>query len=86
MYNWPTKEHDLQIAQNIIEKYIDLNAGEQLEVVEYIVDGKLELKFNQPGWVVELIETFQKKYGKEQGVTVAMRLIAKYMINDATIH
>ena len=86
MQSWPTKEQDMQVAQYIIDKYVELNGGKDLEVLECTVDDCLEIQFSQPEWVVELIDTFQDKYGFEHGKEVALKIISNCMIKDATVH
>ncbi len=86
MESWPTKNKDLLVAQDIIDKYIDFNDGDELEVYEYVVDNCLEIKCDQPEWVIELIETFQYKYGIDVGMEISLKILTNCMINNATIH
>ena len=86
MENWPTKEQDLLIAQNIIDKYLDLNGGDSLEVYEYVVDDCLAINCDQPEWVIELIDTFQSKYGADVGMEVSLKILTNCMINNSTVH
>lgn len=86
MQKWPTKEEDLQLAQYIIDKHIDFNDGNTLEIFECVIDNRLELMSESPDWVVEITHTFQTQYGTDLGLDISQKVLASCMIDGDTIH
>ncbi len=86
MQNWPTQEEDLLLAQVIIDKHVDLNDGKSLDVFEYVVENRLELKSEQPEWVLEIMDVFQQQYGLETGLDISFKVFSRCMIDGETIH
>ena len=86
MQDWPTQEKDLLVAQCIIDKHIDINDGNSLEICEYIVDDRLEVNKGQPEWVMEIIHTFQRQYGPENGLDVSFKILSRCMIDGEIVH
>lgn len=85
MNNWPTEEKDLQLAQYIIDKHLNSKRG-GLEITEYVLEECIELHCTEPVWLVELVNAFQTKYGFQEGLSISRKVIAKCMINGATVH
>lgn len=84
--DWPNKEHDIETAESIMEKYLDFNDGEPIGVFEVaLVDDKV-IDCNISPWVFEVLETFSEKYGDDEGYHVTQKIVSHCLINDETVH
>ncbi|MDF2866807.1 MAG: uncharacterized protein K0S11_277 [Gammaproteobacteria bacterium] len=85
--NWPTEKNDMHVANAIIEKYLDLNEGEPLGLIEVIVNEKdEEVDVRPAAWVEELAEHFKEKYGYEYGQDITSMVITRCLLKGETIH
>jgi hypothetical protein len=85
--NWPTEKSDMQTANAIIEKYLDLSEGEPLGILEITVNEKNEEVDVKPAaWVEELAEYFREKYGQEYGQDITGMVITRCLLKGETIH
>jgi hypothetical protein len=86
--SWPTEQQDLQAAAGIINRYVELNEGNPLGLVEVAVrrDEKKNVEVRLSDWMRELITHFRRQYGKEQGRQVAAKVITRILLKDETIH
>lgn len=85
--NWPTKEKDLEIAQNIIEEYTRNHDGDVLGIFEVVVSQDKEAPdVRLADWVVTLTDYFQDKYGIEQGDFVTKMVISRCITHGNTVH
>ena len=86
MVTWPNQEYDLQIAQDIIDKYVDINGGDTLELVEYVVGNRLEISSKHTDLLDEIQHSFEQIYGKNRGLNVMHKVLTYCVIDGATIH
>lgn len=86
--DWPTQPQDMQTAAAIIDKYVELNDGEPLGMLEVVID-KQKLKpveIRIPKWIQEIVGHFRNQYGYEEGQSIASKVIIKMLLKDETIH
>lgn len=85
---WPTQDQDLEAAANIINRYVELNEGEPLGLIEVVIDKskKKPMQVRMPDWVQDIISFFRDQYGEEQGKLVASKVITRVLLKDETIH
>lgn len=83
---WPTRENDLLVASEIINKYIDFNDGEPVGLLEMIFRQQQLLEVKLPDWLVELSEHFTSLYGNEHGNYVTKRILSRCFLGDHTLH
>lgn len=85
--NWPTEQVDMQLANTIIEKYLDMSEGEPLGLIEVVLNDQAEQIDVRPAdWVVELAERFSEKYGQDQGEFITSQVITRCLLKGETIH
>lgn len=85
--NWPTKEKDLEVAENIIEEYSRSHDIDLLGIFEVVVNQNKEAPdVHLAEWVVTLTSYFEDKYGFEQGNFVTKMVISRYIKGDNTVH
>lgn len=83
---WPTQADDMAAADKIIEKYIDLNDGEPVGLLEMVFEQQQLSEVMLPDWLVEVSEYFTQLYGPEQGNRVTNFVVSRCMVGDAIIH
>ncbi len=83
---WPTQADDIAAAGKIIEKYIDLNDGDPVGLLEMIFEQKKLLEVKLPDWLVEVSDHFTELYGIEQGNRVTNCVVSRCMVGDSTVH
>lgn len=81
---WVTKTQDLESAQRIINKHLELNEGGPLGIMEVFVGEKTTIHLAE--WVVELIHFFVDKYGIKQGDFVIKKILSLCLVNGETVH
>lgn len=88
MNDWPTQNEDLQAANDIINRHIDLNEGEPLGMIEVVLDKakKKPVQVRFPDWILELVDYFSEQYGKKEGRLVASKVVTRILLKDETIH
>lgn len=86
--DWPTQPQDMKAAATIIDKYIELNDGEPLGMLEVVIDKKKlkPIEIRIPQWIQEIVKHFRDQYGKEEGQTIASKVITKMLLKNETIH
>lgn len=87
-HDWPTQTQDLQIANEIIDKYQELNEGEPLGFIEIVVDKskKKPLQIRIPEWIQEIIDHFRDQYGHDEGGMIAGKVLTRILLKNETIH
>ncbi len=84
---WSTVQDDLSLANEIIDKYVDLLAeGEELPMPRIVARLDNALEYWMPEWMLEIAETFSDRYGIEQGDYVTRRVFTHYLLQGKTIH
>lgn len=83
---WTTKEADLEVAEQIINKHIELNEGEPLGLFELILHDEKIQRYELADWLIELSDHYNELYGDERGLFVTKMIISRCMIGDATLH
>lgn len=77
--SWSTREHDMEVAMEIIDRHAD---DDQLELglqeITIIQEGTLEVE--RSGWVIELEKTFEEQYGSRKGQTIARRVLTALLL------
>jgi len=87
IFHWPTEQADMQAADAIIEKYLDLNEGEPLGIIEVIMnDNNEKVDVKPAAWVEELAFHFKEKYGQEYGQDITSMVITRCLLKGETIH
>ena len=84
--DWMTEANDLEIAEEIINKHIELNEGEPLGLFEITLYDEKNACCEVADCLIELAEHFNDLYGVERGSFVTKKIIARCMIGEATIH
>lgn len=79
--NWPNRKNDLEDAQRIIDKHIDLNDGEPLLLEIDLENGTI----CAPGWIDEMKHYFISKYGVE-GDGIVDKILSYCVIGNQTVH
>lgn len=84
---WTTKDHDMHIAQTIMEEYAHKKQVEVLGLFEVVVDQQQKkMDFRIANWVFALAEQFNHLYGAQQGDFVTRQVITSCMRQDQTLH
>ena len=85
---WDTQDHDLKIASQIVDNYLDLSENSLNAVWDVIThDAHQELHFSEiPDWVLELTDYFIKEYGDEQGIDVTRKVLTRWILKGQMIH
>lgn len=85
--NWPTKEKDLEVAENIIKEYTRSHDSEVLGIFEVTVSHDKEApEVRLADWVITLTDYFQEKYGVDQGNFVTKMVISRCITHGNTVH
>lgn len=86
--DWPTKKEDLEIAETIFNKYIKMNEGEPLGMLEVVVDKSKELpiQLRMPEWIQEVYFQFRDRYGDDLGQSITSKVLTRFMLKGETIH
>ena len=85
--NWITEQDDLSIATDIIEKHINLlDVDEHLPMPKIIARLDNALEYVTPDWMLEIAETFDDRYGLQQGDFVTRRVLTHFLLNGRVIH
>jgi len=85
--DWPTEANDWQTAQNILEKYLELNGGEPLGIIDVVVTPDEErVDYEVSTWIKELTAIYCQQYGREQGEVVTKRVVSRCLTLGHTIH
>lgn len=79
---WQTRRTDLECAQGIIDKYIDMNNGEPLMLEIDMDTGAI----SSPEWFEEIRDFFTEKYGKERGNEVVTHVLTYCVVGNETVH
>lgn len=85
--HWPTKEHDLEIADEIMQRYQE-TYGKKLGLLEVVVDKKNDklIDIRIPEWIQEVINYFRKHYGYEEGQVIASKVMTRILLRNETVH
>lgn len=85
--DWPTKNRDLQTAQNIMEEYANERNSHSLGLFEIFVDtSEKKMDFCLSGWVVLLAKHFNATYGPNKGNLVTRQVITSCITQGQTLH
>lgn len=87
LLNWPTETTDWDMAQSVLDKYIDMNGGEPLGIIEVVIsvdDHRVE--YQVATWVKELTAIFCEKYGRQQGEIITKKIVSRCLTIGHTIH
>lgn len=86
LWKWNTKEQDLSLAKEIINQYCDETGRSEVGIQEVTIVQEGSLHVERADWVVQLEETFEKKYGKKVGQDVSKRVLATLITQGSIIH
>ena len=86
MFEWKTEERDLQLAEKIIDKYLDYSGGEPLGIFELEVGAGESIDFRLSGWIRELHDEFETLYGQELGETVTRKVVSRCLTVGEILH
>ena len=86
--SWPTENQDLNIAADIINKHVNQNGGQPLEMIKIIIDKSKQqlIDVHMSDWVLEMIALFREKYGHEHGLAVISNVLNKLYLQNETLH
>jgi hypothetical protein len=85
--NWPTEQEDLAIANDIIEKHIDM-LDEHAELPMPRIMARLDnaVEYLTPDWMIEIAEAFDERYGLTQGDYITRRVLTHYLLRGKVVH
>ena len=86
MREWTTEENDLQLAEKIIDKYLDYSGGEPLGIFELEIGNGESMDFRLSDWICELHDQFESLYGQEQGDSVTRKVVSRCLTVGETLH
>ncbi|STX29535.1 Uncharacterised protein [Legionella beliardensis] len=85
--NWPNKEKDIYVAEQIMEEYASQNNSESLGLFELFVNPEEKrMNFRLSNWVITIAEHFKSVYGEAQGEFVTRKVITRCLVNGQTLH
>jgi hypothetical protein len=85
--NWPTKDKDMSLAQQIMEDYAREHNTDSLGLFELVINTEEKrMDFRLSSWVVFLAKHFKSMYGANQGDFVTRQIISRYITKDQTVH
>lgn len=85
--NWPTKDHDMHVAQLIMEEYAIKQNTETLGLLELVVvQEEKRMNFRLANWVLAIAQQFNSMYGSTQGDFVTRQVISRCITQGQTIH
>lgn len=85
--NWPTKEKDLLVAEQVIEEYANSVNTDALGLFELVHHPQeRHMAFRLANWVLTLANYFVSTYGAEQGDFVTRKVVSRCLINGQTLH
>jgi hypothetical protein len=84
---WPTKNKDIETAQQIMEDYATRNNLDSLGLFELVVDQEeKKMDFRLSPWVGLIASHFSKEYGEEKGDRVTRSIISNCITKEHTVH
>ena len=84
--DWNTQDKDLKVADTIINKYLALNEGEPLGLLDIVVTDNTAATCELSDWLLECAEYFCQQYGQARGLYVTKKIIARCIIGDSVVH
>lgn len=85
--NWPTKDKDMQVAQQIMEQYAYEQKSESLGLFEVVVNHEEKrMDFQLSSWVQLIAQHFKSIYGASQGNFVTRQIISHCITKGHTLH
>ncbi|MGQ3890547.1 hypothetical protein [Legionella sp. CNM-4043-24] len=85
--NWPTKDKDMLIAEQVIEEYATQVDSDTLGLFEVVHNHQeRHMGFRLANWVTTLARHFVSAYGPEQGDYVTRKVVTRCLINGQTLH
>lgn len=85
--DWPTKERDLYVAQQIMEEYAKKYNSNALGLFEIVInEAEKQMAFSLSRWVLALAGHFNALYGAHQGDFVIRQVISRCLTQGQTIH
>lgn len=83
--NWPTKNQDIALAQQIIEEYAEQHKS--LGLFEIVVNHhQKQMNFRLSDWVTVLAKQFNSLYGITQGDFVIRKIVSRCLMNGQVLH
>ncbi len=82
----PSEQEVLQIVREIIERYIDLNDGEALPMLEVLLHENERIEYKMPDWLAEVNEVLDARYGSEEGGELIRQVLSAHIIGDDVVH
>ncbi|MDX1836554.1 hypothetical protein DIZ81_00960 [Legionella taurinensis] len=85
--DWPTRDRDMHIAQQIMEQYANEQNSDSLGLFELVVNQEEKrMNFRLSAWVLTLAEHFKSLYGDTQGDFVTRQVITRCLTQGQTVH
>ena len=85
--NWPTKQRDINTAQQIMEEFAKEQNTDSLGLFELVVNQhEKRMNFRLADWVMALAHHFNAVYGASQGDYVTRQVISRCIIQEQTLH
>ncbi|QDQ39139.1 hypothetical protein E3226_001310 [Legionella geestiana] len=86
-YDWPTREEDLCVAQEIMEEYAFMKNGGPMGLFEAVIEPMARsVNIRLAGWVSLLAEYFESQYGVEEGERITRQVITRCLVSESTVH
>ena len=84
---WSTKEHDMQLAQSIMEQYAEDQDSHALGLFELVVNlQEKRMNFRLSAWVLALADKFHSMYGPDKGDFVIRQIVSRCLVQGHTLH
>lgn len=84
--DWPTRDEDLNVLADVIDKHSDMNDGEPLGLFDiYVRDGE-RVDIQMSDWVAEVAEALSERHGLERGTDVMKHVLSQCLIGDSILH
>ena len=85
MHDWSTKAKDIELARQIIERYVQFQPV--LGFFEILlIPGRKSFDIQLSPWIIALTLQFQDIYGAEQGQLVARKVFSLCIRQGQTLH
>lgn len=82
---WLTKEHDMNIAHDILAHYYE-EPEEEVGVQEVTITPEGSMSVERAQWIIELEDTLEERYGEVKGYELAQRVVAALLTQGEQIH
>lgn len=83
---WKTKQQDLALAQDIINRYCDETGSTEVGIQEVTIMPEGSMQVERAEWVIRLEEALEHKYGVKVGDDITRRVLATLITQGQSLH